>query len=224
MDWYDVPIIVNVRDRLSDLLEQLDWFEVKGYDNILLLDNDSTYPPLVEWLRTCPYKLQRLRANIGSRAPWLADVPERAGWFVYTDCDVVPTEHCPGDLIAHLYGLLRAHPEVPKAGVGIFLDDAPNFRDRYREQRWHNAAEFWAGDCFRVPVETTLALYRPGTPFQFEAVRSGRPYEARHLPFYREDHPTEEDLYYLAHARPSGFNADGTATGGSDWAGWASSR
>jgi hypothetical protein len=225
VDWFGVPVVINVRDRLTDLVAQLDWLEGAGYRNILLLDNASTYPPLVEWLETEPpgrgIAVMRLRANVGSRAPWLVDCPERAGWFVYTDCDVVPTEGCPVDVVAHLHSLLRAHSEVPKAGVGLFIDDAPSFRDRHREQLFHNAAERWLGDCFDAAVETTFALYRPGVPFSFAAVRSGRPYEARHLPFYREANPTAEDLYYLAHARPSGLDANGNATGGSDWAAWA---
>jgi hypothetical protein len=225
VDWFGVPVVINVRDRLADLVAQLAWLEGAGYRNVLLLDNASSWPPLVEWLEHEPpglgIKVMRLRANVGSRAPWLVDLPERAGWFVYTDCDMVPTAACPVDLVEHLHTLLAAHPAKPKAGVGIFIDDAPQFRDRFREQLFHNAAERWLGDCFDAPVETTLALYRPGVPFRFDAVRSGRPYEARHLPFYREAAPTAEDLYYLEHARPSGLNADGSATGGSDWAAWA---
>lgn len=223
-EWYPwrIPVVVNVRDRLTDLLELLGWLDHNGYERILLLDNASTYPPLVEWLETCPYRVMRLKENLGSRAPWLADVPERGEWWVYTDCDVVPTERCPDDAVAHLHHLLLAHPEVPKAGLGLYTRDLVrgSFHDWYRETTFQNAAERWLGDCFLAPVETTFALYRPGEPFSYEAVRSAHPYEARHLPWYREKSPTEEDIYYLSRARVAGLDAQGQATGGSDWAGF----
>lgn len=215
---YDVPVVINTRDRLTDLLALLGWLEGAGYDNIVLLDQASTWPPLLNYLDTTPHKVVRCKDNIGSRAPWLYDVYERAGWMVYTDCDCVPIEECPDDVVAHLHALLMNHPEFPKAGLGIYIRDLGQFRDRYREELFHNAAENWLGDCHQAKVETTFALYRPGVPFSFDAVRSRYPYEARHLPFYREGCPTEEDLYYLDRARPSGLNHDGSATGGSDWA------
>lgn len=216
MDYLNVPIVISVRDRLSDLLAQLVWLEKAAHQRIVLLDNDSTYPPLVEFLETCPYDVRFLGDNVGSRAPWLVETAERGEWWVYTDCDVVPTDDCPLDLVDHLHHLLRRHEGYPKAGVGLYTRDV-EFRDKYRENLFH-AAHRWLGDCYEAPVETTFALYRPRVPFDFKAVRSAHPYEARHLPWYREQAPTNEDSYYLARARASGLDSQGKATGGSDWA------
>jgi hypothetical protein len=43
------PIFVNCRDRLESLLALLDFLERAGQEQIYLLDNDSTYPPLLEY-------------------------------------------------------------------------------------------------------------------------------------------------------------------------------
>ena len=224
MDWKHLPIVICVRDRLSDLVAQTERLTAMGYDNLLLLDNHSTYPPLVEWLETCPFKVQRLKSNIGSRAPWVADVPERAEWWVYTDPDVVPLKECPDDFVEHLYFILQAHNRYAKAGLGLYWADVTGkFRHRALEASF-KAWERWVGDAYVAPIETTLALYRPGAPFTFDALRSPYPYEARHLPWYRAASPTEEDVYYLQRAKVARFDQQGNREGGSDWAGWYADR
>ena len=44
------PIFVIVRDLLSPLQQLLDWLERAGHDRIILVDNASTYPPMLEYL------------------------------------------------------------------------------------------------------------------------------------------------------------------------------
>ena len=49
---FNVPIIINNRNRytfLKLMIEQLTSF---GYKHIYILDNDSTYPPLLEYYKT----------------------------------------------------------------------------------------------------------------------------------------------------------------------------
>lgn len=224
--WLDVPIFIPTRDRLTDLQALLEWLRDNGYWNVCLIDNDSTYPPLVKFLKDVddhdgPYGLVHLTTNYGSRCPWLPHLAHlRQGFYVVTDPDVVPTEACPANLVGHLAGLLERH-DVPKAGVGLYTRDlGTSFHDWYRETTFQRA-DRWLGDCFSAPVETTFALYRPGSEFTFEAVRSAHPYEARHLSWYREGSPTDEDKYYLSRARVAGLDTSGQATGGSDWAGFA---
>lgn len=225
VDWFTTPVLIPTRDRLTDLGHTLRWLAEAGYHSVHLIDNGSTYPPLVDWLsseeaQTYTSSITYLRENVGSRSPWLPQFDHlRDGFYCVTDPDIVPIPQCPPDLVAHLAGLLEAHPEVPKAGVGLYIRDVDN-KERYREQLW-SQPDRWTGDCFRSPVETTLALYRPGIAFSFDAVRSAHPYLARHLPWYRESALTEEDKWYLRHAKPSGFDLLGRATGGSDWASWA---
>jgi len=204
----DVPIIINSRDRRACLEQMIAWLRPAGYSNLVILDNASTYPPLLEYLRALDDEtlVFRLTRNLGPRALWasgligeLSDVP-----FVYTDPDVVPTEECPGDAVLELSELLRVHRRASKAGLGIRIDDIP---ERYAEksavQSWE--ARFWqrplARNCYDAMVDTTFALYRPGSWHQLQAVRSAPPYLARHLPWYADSSkPTPEERYYAEHA------------------------
>lgn len=193
-----MPIIINCRDRVTDLRALVAWLERAGHERITLLDNASTYEPLLDYLRATPHTVVRLTANMGSRALWHANlVPSER--FVYTDPDIVPTEECPLDVLEHLHELLRFH-EMPKVGLGLKLDDvATEHRDLAWEHELVDPSKEVAPDVFNSLVDTTFALYRGHAEFTYLALRTGAPYLARHMPWYR-DELDEEHRYYVAHA------------------------
>ena len=208
-DFKNVPIVVVCRDRLTPLLELLHWLDKAGYRRVILVDNGSTYEPLVEFFGTTEAEVVRLDANVGHIAPWRPEVRARLdpdGPLVVTDCDVVPDESCPPDVVEHLAGLLLRYAGVVKAGLGLRIDDLPDSYPLKSEvQSWES--QFWeteiAPGVFRAPVDTTFALCRsPLDGHLLEpAVRTGPPYVGRHLPWYAEtSRPTDEERYYLEHA------------------------
>ena len=188
------PIYINTRDRVSDLKAQIAWFERAGHERIIILDNDSTYPPLLEYLEQTPHEVQRLRTNLGARALWLrGKFPDE--WYAETDPDIIPTEDCPLDLLDHLLKLAQKHKE--KAGVGLYIDDV-EFPTKAWEQELCRP-EIFRGDCYWAPVDTTLAVYPPNIDFTPNAVRSAAPYLARHMGWYASlDDP--EFAYYTNRA------------------------
>jgi len=204
------PILINCRDRLESLAELVAWLERADQGPILLVDNDSTYPPLLDYYERTPHEVVRLGQNAGPYAPWTSGiVAERlAGqWYAATDPDIVPDEGCPLDALAFFHDVLRRYPDYPKAGFGLRTDDLP---DRYRfaaevrdwERRfWDEALE---PGLYAAPIDTTFALYRPGVGFQIDsAIRTGAPYLARHTAWYTDSsHPSEEERWYRANARP----------------------
>ena len=125
---HDVPVFVNCRDRVSSLRLLVSWLERAGHERIHLVDNDSTYEPLLEYYETTPHTVVRLGANCGHLAPWTMGVIEHhaRGPYVVTDPDVVPTEECPPDAVARLLELLDRHPGHVKAGLGLVIDDLPD--------------------------------------------------------------------------------------------------
>jgi hypothetical protein len=204
-----VHIFVNVRDRREPLIKLLDWLKKAGHNNVILINVASSYPPLLEFLDACPYRVVNLKRNLGPSALWmLPDFKEviRNKWFVYTDSDVVPTDACPLDAVAYLYRLLQAFPNYLKAGLGLHLNDIP---DQYRHKQkvidWESGLygrELVPG-VFQADVDSTFALYRPHAPRFCPAMRTRGQYEARHTPWYIDStNPHEEEIYYHAHARP----------------------
>jgi hypothetical protein len=205
-----VPVFINVRDRLSCLEQLLKWLERAGHRNIVLIDNASTYPPLLRFLEQNNYRTIRLKRNLGHTALWR--VKELRGiiakqWFVYTDPDVIPADTCPLNVVAHLHRQLQEFPFYLKAGLGLRLDDIPDcYHLKQRVIDWEQQliGEEIAPDVFEADVDTTFALYRPGTPYIMgPSIRFQGRYSARHLPWYTDSSlPDEEERYYRSHASP----------------------
>jgi hypothetical protein len=202
------PVIINVRDRLEPLRDLITWLEQQGQQNIWLCDNDSTYPPMVEFLRSTPHHVRLNGLNLGHRAPWLSGLVTELGLdshFIVTDPDVVPSQECPADVLDLFYNTLNQYPAIDKVGFILRLDDLPqHYAHRDDVILWES--QFWKNvhpsGFFIAEIDTTFAMYRPGEHHQNNhALRSAPPYTARHMPWYQDsDHPTDEQTYYLEHA------------------------
>ena len=203
-----VPVVVICRDLLGDLRLLVSWLERTGHENVVLLDNASSYPPLRDYLDASPHRVLRLDRNLGHEAPWasglvsaLASVP-----YVVTDPDVLPDDDCPADAVEHFQHLLNRFPAFDQAGFGLHIDDLPvHYPHRDVVVAWEQP--FWSREIahgvFTAHIDTTFAVYRPGTPYKVtEALRTGSPYLARHLPWYRDPGaPVAETSYFFAHRR-----------------------
>ncbi len=211
------PVFIPIRDRVTPLRSLIDWLERAGHDEVWLIDNASTYGPLLDYLDSTPHRVVRLDQNLGHRSPFLSGVVQReaAGrHFVISDPDVVPDDQCPLDAVAHFRGLLDRHPEIDKVGFGLRIDDLPPDQPLADDiVAWES--RFWADEVepgvYRADIDTTFALYRPLDRRHREdrALRTGAPYLARHLPWYVGPADlTDEDRWYREHAEPSTANWD----------------
>jgi len=210
-DPFKTPIFILNFNQVSYLKKQINWFLRAGYTDLTVIDNSSTFPPLLEYYSAIHKDVNviRLERNFGSRALWDAKILEQKrvdGPFIYTDSDVVPDEACPQDLISHLLGLLNQHPQILKVGPALRIDNLPNtYRFKNEVVTWES--QFWkrpvARGLFMAPIDTTFALYRPGSAFvDSPALRTGWPYVARHEPWYTDSaNLNEEQRYYAATAK-----------------------
>lgn len=205
----DTPIFINTKDRVTYTRQLVDRLRSQGYVNLHLLDTGSTWPPMLEFLAGCGLTVWKLTPKGPPKlALWEGSVLTRSKnhnrYYVYTDCDVLPD--CPADWIDVLRRALDEHPRFLKAGLGLRIDDLPDCYDRKQAViDWESqfSKKTVSPGLFDAPVDTTFALYRPKTGFNMRAVRTGAPYQARHLPWYEDsDHPTPEFLHYQAHLHP----------------------
>ncbi|SDF20702.1 glycosyltransferase [Desulfovibrio legallii] len=201
-----VPIFIISFNRLVCLHRLINWLEENGLTNIIIVDNASTYPPLLEYLDSLPYRVVRLPENKGHLAVWqcglFSDILDHQ-YFVVTDPDVLPDEACPEDAILCFYNQLMAYPPITKCGFSLRLDDIP-FEYPLREPVLEMEGRYWQsplpdGSGFFAPIDTTFALYRPGIkpdePRWFKGIRLAPPYVARHLPWYELTADDESRFY-----------------------------
>lgn len=198
------PIIINNYNRLDYLKQLLKWLETHNYTNIYIIDNASTYPPLLAFYKSCKYPIFKLTANVGHTALWDTHIHL---WFtnqyyVYTDPDIIPVAECPSDPLDYFMEVLNTYPEITKVGFGLKIDDIPDFYPRKSEViKWES--KFWNDpidkDLYKAVIDTTFALYRPNTRYQQweTTLRTGGRYVARHLPWYEDlAHLSEEEVYF----------------------------
>lgn len=215
MDFKAFPIFINSYNRLECLERLVEALVQRGYWNVTIVDNGSTYPALLDKLDTLPvHQVIRLDQNYGHYAIWDAKILERCElkdrWYAYTDPDIIPTAECPADFMELLYRALERFPEFPKAGLGLRIDDLPDHYARRQDVlSWEGPN--WLGvlnpgeevALYDAGIDTTFALYRPGAGYHSRAIRSGHPYVARHDPWYQDSQqPGLEELQYRRTAKP----------------------
>lgn len=207
----DIPIVINNFNRLTTLRRLVGSLEKRGLTNIHILDNGSTYPPLLEWYGQCPYEVIMLQRNLGFKALWKDRKLRRRfcrDYYIYTDSDVMLSDDCPEDVADRLFRLLRdKYRRAFKLGLALRVDNIPDgFRHKREviawESRYNSPAN--ADGLHRAPTDTTFALYRPHAGLSrsryAEAYRTVHPYAILHLPWYQDSaNPDSEERYYRSH-------------------------
>lgn len=207
VDIKNIPIIINNYNRLSYMKELISSLTERGYHNIHIIDNNSSYPPLLEYYEHCPYKVFRLEENVGYLALWKTGIYKsfRNSYYVYTDSDMKIDEGCPDDFMSKFIDVLNHFPMAQKAGFGIRIDDLP---DHFKNKAMVIAHEsqFWAKpvaeDVYEAQIDTTFALYRPFCKGKADrnqkTYRTGGKYVIQHLPWYVDSsNLSEEERYYV---------------------------
>jgi hypothetical protein len=143
---------------------------------------------------------------MGYLAIWKSKVYKKfyKDFYVYTDSDVVPVDECPDDFMELFRKTLLDDKGLQKVGFSLKIDDLP---DHYAHK---SKVISWERQFFKKPVsdlffeaniDTTFALYRPGSKggsSHLRMYRSASPYEARHLPWYVDsENLTPEEKFYL---------------------------
>lgn len=188
-------IIVN-RNLVTTLKNTVDFLSKDSRVEVIIFDQQSTYPPLLEY-----YKTQNVLYNNSNGGPYSAwGIAElNRHHYIVTDADCT-YDDVPDDwLDKMLYCLDNSGHN--KVGFSLKIDDLPdnviaNQAKQHESKFWTNSCQFgWVGE-----IDTTFALYRAGTAFQYQAVRLFEPYTIKHVPWYIENDMNEEWEYYLKHS------------------------
>ena len=217
-DIKNIPVIINNFNRLNYLKQQISWLEKVGIQRIYILDNDSTYEPLLDFYKKTPHEVILLGKNVGHLALWETDVFNKFehNYYIYTDPDVIPVEECPDDFLAYFMEILNRYLEFDKVGFSLKVDDIPDYYPHktkvldIEENYWNVERKIThqGQNLYMAPIDTTFAVYRPFVKggFRLKAIRTGFPYMLRHLPWYIDfEELSEEDKFYLDKTSKSSY-------------------
>ena len=213
-DFFQIPIIINNFNRLTMLQKLVDGLNERGYKNIWIIDNCSTYPPLLEWMDKCSkqYHIVRLNCNVGHLSLFKTGLYKQFwhDYYIYTDSDISLPDNVPASIIEQLWAVMQQFPQMEKCGCALHIDDLPDcFANKLKVIEWES--QYWnseiAENVYKGSVDTTFALYHPLIiPYQSENVncRVAGNLTLRHEPWYVDSSSlSEEEKYYILHCKTS---------------------
>lgn len=200
-----IKIYINSFNRLSYLQNSVTQLrEMKDVEEIVIVDNDSGYPPLLEYLNKTDVRVVRMGRNAGPRGAFdyarMELRPDETKCFATTDPDLDFAD-CPKDLLSKCMRMLDAAPTFTKVGPSIRLDDIPKefpWYDRVMSVERGNQTKLLNDEWYNSAIDTTFAVYRTNAAFAYyPALRACAPYQVRHLPYYfKPGELTDEDIWY----------------------------
>jgi hypothetical protein len=211
INYKSIPIIIISFNQLCFLKQLIDFLRKCKYTNIIVIDNNSTYEPLLDYFDTIESSvtLYRLKENYGHLVFWKnMELYKKysKGYYVVTDPDIVPVENCPEDFVLHFKRILDKNLHVTKVGFSLKMDDIPDSNpNKQKVIDWES--QFWLNKTdegnFISPIDTTFALYRPNYEHKhstfYDAIRIKWPYQAIHGGWYLDiENLTEEQSFYFA--------------------------
>lgn len=202
---FSIPIIINNFNHYKNLLLLIKSLEDRGYLNIVILDNNSNYKPLLDFYSKEKYNVIKLKENTGHLALWQRKLPENFfnGYYVLTDPDVIPIESCPNNILEKFLSLLDKYPDVNKVGFGLITDDIPNYyplKKNVIDWEYQFKANPIETDVYKADIDTTFALYRPFRKVFLSfhsALRTGKSYQARHMGWYIDPNNLSDEEKHL---------------------------
>lgn len=179
-----------------------DWVASCGID-VFFVDNNSTYEPLLDYYRNCPHQVIRLDRNYGHVAFWAAGLYDKYCKdenYILTDPDL-DLSGIPKDFINVLEEGLKRYPEYPKCGFSLENLDLPDTEIgrtccNYESKYWNIPLDDM---YYAAPIDTTFSLNKFNV-HTYTALRTNRPYTAKHVPWYYtsiDDMTDDEKNYFL---------------------------
>lgn len=206
-------IYLSVFNQYTWPLAMSEFLTKQGHE-VWWVDNNSTYEPLLDaYASQFPYKVLRLPYNGGGCVSWtlLGKELPNDDYFVISDTDYL-MDGLPDDWHLHLIegvkryagqggcGLSMLETRIPSQNPAWIADEFHMYPQGNHPARWGPGVKL-DGGFIRFPVDTSFAVYPPGTQnFMTSSTgcRSDFPYSVRHIPWHVVlDLNPEEDSYQV---------------------------
>lgn len=210
-----IPIIIINYNQLDNLRILVSFLLERKIENIIIVDNNSTYPPLLDYYRTIRdlVKVEIMNKNHGHMVFFENKILQEKyarGYYFVTDADIIPNENLPLNFIELMIKKMDKYNfSIQKVGFALDIKTIPDHYPlkqkvlNWESQYWKKELET---DIFMAPVDTTFALYKPKYPANFKvkpskfyrAIRLAGNFTCKHMGWYL-DHKnlSEEQIYYI---------------------------
>ncbi len=199
------PIYLTNMNRLTTTKKMVeDLFKLNGSAKINIIDNASTYKPLLDWYEEIKNDVNVIKqqTNLG---PWtffysghFSKCPD--DFYVYSDADLELNPNMPYNWQEILMDYHKRWNR--KASLVLRLDDIPESEMKkhisfHQSVCWNPTQEenVWHG-----VTDMTFSFDAKSAGYRYESVRIGGNFACRHIPWYLDPlNINEEEKYYLDH-------------------------
>ena len=209
-DVLSIPIIIISFNQLTYLKQLINYLRTTGFRNIIIIDNNSTYKPLLDYFNEIEafVTIKRLKKNYGHKVFW--EVPEvykkyAIGYYVVTDPDILPLHKTAADFMQLFIKVLNTNPKATKVGLSLKIDDIPNTnKNKSKIIEWET--QWWSKplsvELYEANIDTTFAMYRPKYHAKdgrfLNGIRTASSYMAKHLSWYIDtDNLSKETQFFM---------------------------
>jgi glycosyltransferase involved in cell wall biosynthesis len=174
----NIPLIIPCFNQLTYLRNIINWFRFSYPDNdIHIVDNGSTYGPLLEFLAAAASFSSRVYVSMcptnnsrGNLRRFLdEEVAPNYEYYAISDPDIAPHPATPPNYLEIFRHCIDARG-FHRAGFGLIIEDIPDWSDdkiraKDNEATFKcNPVEIEFDGCkhigHRAPIDTTFALYK----------------------------------------------------------------
>jgi len=221
----DIPIIIPTFNNPTYLRSMVDQLEERGWNNIIIGDNGSTYPPMIDLLDELSnkYDVVLWGKNMGPRVyTETKDICSRMPkYFIVTDPDLLLNNKMPDKAISKMKRIVDMY-QVSKVRLAVDIDSPdevekffnPDGVESGERCHWIKKLDKYheSDDLYYAPVDTTFALYNRDIflseinliPVKMtcntSGIRIAGRFTCKHMGYWKEPPlPKEEEDYYKNH-------------------------
>lgn len=174
MNTSKIPIIINSFNQFTYLKMMVNQLQRLGRREIVILDQASSYPPLLDYLKEIERTTTVIRLRENNGPHWIFTsgfsslLPQ---YFVYTDPDILFPADMPRSFISDMLRAARA-TAATKVGLALDISRPENIKNaalplggriytipEWEQQFWRRPIRFRGLELYKAPVDTTFALY-----------------------------------------------------------------
>jgi hypothetical protein len=200
------PIVLTNMNRFTTTKKMVeDLFRMNGNSKISIIDNASTYPPLLEWYKEIEKDVNIIR-NSNNLGPWTffyggtySTIPDE--YYIYSDADLELNPNMPYNWQEIMLEYINKYER--KASLALRLDDIPDdyeFKNKILNHQsvcWYESGE---PDVYKAITDMTFTMDKKSSGHRYESVRLAGDFACRHIPWYVDlNNIDEEEKYYLEH-------------------------
>ena len=200
------PIYLTNMNRLTTTKKMVeDLFKLNGNAKINIIDNASTYPPLLEWYKEIKKDINIIY-NSTNLGPWtffysghFSNCPE--DHYIYSDADLELNSNMPYNWQEIMLEYINKYQR--KSSLALRIDDVSDdyeFKNKILEHQnicWYESGE---PDIYRAITDMTFSMDKKSNGYRYESMRLGGKFMCRHIPWYVDlKNIDEEEKYYLEH-------------------------